>query len=183
PSLDGSSPHYGQFAAYPPTCIDPAKTYTATLQTDAGNIVITLDAKAAPKTVNNFVFLAGYHFYDNTTFHRVVTGFVDQGGDPTATGSGGPGYSFADELPKQVSDYKSGSVAMANSGPNTNGSQFFILVSDSAGQNLGKTAYSLFGAVTSGMDVALKINTDGSSASAGTPAVVHKVLKVTIAAA
>src|ERR1700761_7520500 len=120
PNLNGSSPHYTKFTAAPPTCIDPSKTYTATMVTDAGTITIMLDPAEAPKTVNNFVFLAGYHFFDGTAFHRVIPGFVDQGGDPTGTGSGGPGYTFADELPKSASQYVAGALAMANSGANTN---------------------------------------------------------------
>ena len=181
PAADGSSPHFTKFSAPPPNCIDATKTYTATMQTDAGTIVIKLDPVAAPKTVNNFVFLAGYHFFEGTAFHRVVQNFVDQGGDPTGTGSGGPGYSFADELPK-AGAYKAGSLAMANSGANTNGSQFFIVASDAGGAQL-QPNYSLFGQVTSGMDVVTKINNDGSPASdsAGVPKVVHKITQVTIA--
>jgi cyclophilin family peptidyl-prolyl cis-trans isomerase len=184
PKPDGSSPHYTKFTAAPPNCIDATKTYTATIQTDVGNIVVKLDQKKAPKTANNFVFLADYHFFDGIVFHRVLPGFVDQGGDPQGTGSGGPGYSFADELP-QPADYKAGSLAMANSGANTNGSQFFILVSDAAGQQLvqavgGKANYSLFGQVTSGMDVVTKINNDGA-ADPSPPKVLHRMVKVTIA--
>jgi cyclophilin family peptidyl-prolyl cis-trans isomerase len=180
PAADGSSPHYTKFSAAPPTCIDATKTYTATMQTDAGNIVIKLDATAAPKTVNNFVFLSGYHFFDGTAFHRVVVNFVDQGGDPTGTGSGGPGYSFADELPK-AGAYKAGTLAMANSGANTNGSQFFIVASDAGGTQL-QPNYSLFGQVTGGMDIVTKINNDGTTDSGGARKVVHKIVKVTIAA-
>jgi cyclophilin family peptidyl-prolyl cis-trans isomerase len=141
------------FTAPPPMTIDTSKKYTATIDTSCGKIVIDLDAKGAPKTVNNFVFLANKHFYDGLTWHRVVKDFVIQGGDPQGNGSGGPGYTFEDELPKD--GYKLGSVAMANSGPNTNGSQFFIVT----GQN-GTTLpnnYSRFGMVTSGLDVAQKI--------------------------
>src|SRR5919197_3924861 len=105
--------------------VDANKKYTATIDTSCGKITIELDPKAAPKTVNNFVFLANQKFFDGLTFHRVVKDFVIQGGDPQGTGSGGPGYEFADELPKD--GYKLGSLAMANSGPNTNGSQFFIV--------------------------------------------------------
>ncbi len=177
PQADGSSPHYTKFAAAPPTCIDPAKTYTATLQTDAGTIAIKLDPVAAPKTVNNFVFLAGYHFFDGTVFHRVIPTFVDQGGDPAGSGTGGPGYQFADELPK-AGAYKAGSFAMANSGPNTNGSQFFIVASDAGGAQL-QPNYTLYGQVTTGMDVVTKINNDGTQA--GTPKVLHKIVKATIA--
>ncbi|MGH9123229.1 MAG: peptidylprolyl isomerase [Acidimicrobiales bacterium] len=178
PALDGSSPHYTKFTAAPPTCIDASKTYTATMVTDAGTITIMLDAKDAPKTVNNFVFLAGYHFFDGTAFHRVIQGFVDQGGDPEGTGSGGPGYTFGDELPKSASQYVAGSVAMANSGANTNGSQFFIVVG-SGGSQL-QPNYSLFGQVSAGMDVVTTINNDGSSS--GTPTKVHKITSVSITA-
>jgi cyclophilin family peptidyl-prolyl cis-trans isomerase len=112
----------------PAMTIDTSKTYTATVTTDVGPFTITLDPAQAPKTVNNFVFLARQHFYDCIIFHRVIPSFVDQTGDPTGTGEGGPGYQFADELPKKASpQYPLGSVAMANSGPNTNGSQFFVV--------------------------------------------------------
>lgn len=131
-------------------------SYTATLATSEGDITIALDPKAAPKTVNNFVFLSKQGFYDGVTFHRVIPGFVIQGGDPDGNGTGGPGYTFEDELPK-AGAYKLGSVAMANSGPNTNGSQFFIITGDQ-GVAL-PPSYSLFGQVTSGQDVAEKIST------------------------
>jgi cyclophilin family peptidyl-prolyl cis-trans isomerase len=187
PAADGSSPTTREFNDVPEQGIDPSKRYTATMDTSLGTLVIALDPIAAPKTVNNFVFLAGYHFYDGTVFHRVIQGFMDQGGDPEGTGSGGPGYSFADELPKPT-DYKAGSVAMANSGPDTNGSQFFILVSDQAGKDLvsavgGKASYSLFGTVKTGLDIVQKINNDGGAAtdSNGTPKVVHKVVTATVA--
>jgi len=157
-------------------CINTSASYTAVVKTDVGTFDIALDAKAAPKTVNNFVFLARYHFYDGVIFHRVMPGFVVQGGDPTGTGTGGPGYTFADELPKAGS-YKLGSVAMANIGkPNTNGSQFFIVVG-TQGEQL-PPSYSLFGQVTSGMSVVQKIASDGSAS--GTPKVVHKMISVTI---
>ena len=107
--------------------IDPAKRYTATIDTSLGEIVIALDALKAPKTVNNFVFLAAHHYYDGVIFHRIINGFMCQGGDPTGTGRGGPGYKFDDELP-EAGEYQIGSVAMANAGPNTNGSQFFLIV-------------------------------------------------------
>jgi cyclophilin family peptidyl-prolyl cis-trans isomerase len=156
----------------PPMIIDPTKTYTATVTTDIGSFTIALDASAAPKTVNNFVFLAENHFYDCIIFHRVIPGFMDQTGDPTGSGSGGPGYKFADEnIPKN--GYSSGEVAMANSGANTNGSQFFILVAP-----YQTDSYSLFGQVTSGMSVVQKINSDGTSA--GTPKVTHRMVSVVI---
>ncbi|HUY86134.1 MAG TPA: peptidylprolyl isomerase, partial [Acidimicrobiales bacterium] len=111
----------------PPMTINTSETYTATVKTDAGSFTIALDAKAAPVTVNNFLFLASSQFYNCVSFHRVIPGFMDQTGDPTGTGSGGPGYKFADEnIPKSLS-YTTGEVAMANSGANTNGSQFFVL--------------------------------------------------------
>jgi cyclophilin family peptidyl-prolyl cis-trans isomerase len=165
------------YPSAPPQTIDPSKTYTATVTTDVGPFTIKLDPAQAPKTVNNFVFLARQHFYDCIIFHRVIPSFVDQTGDPTGTGEGGPGYQFADELPKKASpQYPLGSVAMANSGPNTNGSQFFI-VAGSQGETLAPS-YSLFGQVTSGMDVIDKINADG--ASSGTPTVTHRMVSVTI---
>ena len=160
-------------------CIDSKKTYTATLETDAGYIEIALDAKKAPKTVNNFVVLSRYHFYDGLTFHRVITNFMAQGGDPEGNGTGGPGYSFEDELPKK-GDYEIGSVAMANSGPDTNGSQFFI-VTGQAGVSLPPD-YSLFGKVTDGQDVLQRIAEDGSNGE-GAPKVEHTIEKVTKAAA
>ena len=175
PAADGSSPQTRTFDGEPKMCIDANKTYTATMETDVGTIKIALDPKRAPKTVNNFVVLARYHFFDGLTFHRVIPGFVDQGGDPQGTGQGGPGYQFADELPKQ-GDYKLGSLAMANSGPNTNGSQFFIITGDQ-GVSLPPN-YSLFGQVTEGLDVAKKIEADGDNS--GTPKVIHKTVKVTI---
>jgi len=147
------NPNRPKFTAPPPMTIDTNKTYTATIDTSCGKIVVALDAKGAPKTVNNFVFLADKHFYDGLTWHRVVKDFVIQGGDPQGNGSGGPGYTFEDELPKD--GYKLGSLAMANSGPNTNGSQFFIVTGQS-GTSL-PNSYSRFGMVTSGLDVAQKI--------------------------
>ncbi len=131
-------------------CIDPAKTYTATLDTSLGSITIALDAASAPKTVNNFVVLARYRYYEGIIFHRIINGFMCQGGDPTGTGRGGPGYRFEDELPAPGA-YQIGSVAMANAGPNTNGSQFFM-VSGASGVGL-PPQYSLFGQITEGLDV------------------------------
>ena len=165
PNADGTSPKTQTFSGPPKMCIDTNKTYTAEMKTTKGSMTITLDAKKAPKTVNNFVFLARYHFYDGVSFHRIIPGFVVQGGDPQGNGSGGPGYKFADELPK-AGEYKVGSLAMANSGPNTNGSQFFIIVGDQGVQLPPK--YSLFGMVTSGIDVAKALEADGSE-GAGTP--------------
>lgn len=167
----------------PAMSIDTAGTYTATVETTAGTFDIKLDAKTAPATVNNFVFLADQGFYNCNTFHRVIPGFMDQTGDPTGTGTGGPGYEFANE--NVPSKYASGDVAMANSGgTDTNGSQFFIVV-PGGGKTLdsdlaGGDKYSLFGTVTSGMDVVEKINKLGGSTSTGKPKVVERILKVTI---
>ena len=150
PSFDGSAPKSQKFPAAPEMGIDPNKRYTATMSTSMGELVIALDALKAPKTVNNFVFLALNHYYDGVIFHRIIKGFVCQGGDPTGTGTGGPGYRFEDELPK-AGQYEIGSLAMANAGPNTNGSQFF-LISGSDGVRL-PPLYSLFGKVVKGLDV------------------------------
>lgn len=137
----------------PPMSIDPGKEYLATIKTNLGDIVVQLFPKDAPITVNNFVFLARQGFYDGVKFHRVVKGFVIQGGDPTGTGAGGPGYKFADE--KVTRDYIAGTLAMANAGPNTNGSQFFITLADLSG-SLPKN-YTIFGLVIGGFDIVQKI--------------------------
>ena len=139
--------------------IDPAKRYTAQMVTSKGTLTIALDPLGAPATVNNFVFLARYHYYDGVIFHRIIPGFVLQGGDPTGTGTGGPGYKFEDELPAP-GRYQVGSLAMANAGPHTNGSQFFI-ISGSDGVRL-PPQYALFGAVVSGVDVVTKIDALGT---------------------
>jgi cyclophilin family peptidyl-prolyl cis-trans isomerase len=166
-------------------CIDPAKSYTATIDTTAGNVTVKLRAAQNPVSVNNFVFLSLYHFYDGTAFHRVCTGFVDQGGDPTGTGSGGPGYSFDGGKPKSASVYTAGALAMANSGsPSSDGSQFFFVVGN-GGSQLSPN-YSYFGQVTSKSSLAVlnKINAGGTSPSATNgscpPKVVYKINKVTI---
>jgi peptidylprolyl isomerase len=150
PAADGSSEKLQTFDGPPPMCIDPSKRYTAEVTTSLGSLTIALDAAAAPNTVNNFVFLARYHYYDGIIFHRIIQGFMCQGGDPTGTGRGGPGYRFDDELPAP-GRYEVGSVAMANAGPNTNGSQFFI-VSGQSGVRL-PPQYSLFGKLVKGLDV------------------------------
>ena len=176
PNLNGTSPRYTKFSSAPPFCINGAKTYTASVQTDIGTFTVELLPKYAPVTVNNFVFLAGYHYFDGIVFQRVIPGFMNQGGDPTATGEGGPGYQFKDELPSSASAYGTGSLAMANAGPNTNGSQFFVVVPGGGSQL--SPSYSVFGQVTSGMNIVEKINSDGTSA--GTPNVYHKIVKVTV---
>ena len=136
-----------QYPKQPELSIDLSKSYTAVLDTNHGPITIALNPDRAPQTVNNFVFLANEGFYDGVIFHRVIPGFVIQGGDPTGTGTGGPGYKFRDELDKPGT-YSRGTVAMANAGPNTNGCQFFIVL-DSPGL---PHAYTIFGEVTEGMD-------------------------------
>jgi peptidyl-prolyl cis-trans isomerase B (cyclophilin B) len=130
--------------------IDSAKTFVATFDTSRGQIVCELFAKDAPKTVNNFVFLAREGFYDGTVFHRVIADFMIQGGDPTGTGRGGPGYKFEDEVRDNPNKHARGSLSMANAGPDTNGSQFFITHVETAWLN-GK--HTVFGKVTSGQDV------------------------------
>ncbi|HEV2013228.1 MAG TPA: peptidylprolyl isomerase [Candidatus Dormibacteraeota bacterium] len=141
------------YSAPPPMTINTAHHYLVTINTNKGTITLRLDPKLAPITVNNFVFLARDHFYDGLKFHRVVAGFVIQGGDPLGTGGGGPGYKFNDE--PVLGEYTAGAVAMANSGANTNGSQFFICTVDDT-KALTKS-YNLFGYVQTGMDVVLKI--------------------------
>lgn len=140
-------------ATPPPMTIDTDALYRVTIATDKGDIVLELDPQLAPATVNNFVSLARDGFYDGLTFHRVVPGFVIQGGDPEGTGRGGPGYRFDDEPVK--GDYHLGAVAMANAGPDTNGSQFFICIENLKGR-LDKN-YNYFGKVTDGMETALGI--------------------------
>ena len=164
PAADGSSPKRQKFDAPPPMCIDPAKTYTAEMVTSKGTMRIALDPIAAPKTVNNFVVLARYHYFDGIVFHRVIPGFVLQGGDPEGSGRGGPGYRFDDELPKP-GRYELGSLAMANAGPNTNGSQFFV-ISGPDGMSL-PPQYSLFGKVVSGLDTVRAVDALGTRG--GTP--------------
>ena len=150
PAADGSSPQQRKFKSAPPMCIDPAKTYIATMKTSMGDLTIALYPDIAPKTVNNFVVLARYHYYDGLVFHRIINGFMCQGGCPEGSGRGGPGYRFEDELPAPQ-QYEIGSLAMANAGPNTNGSQFFI-VSGPSGVGL-PPHYSLFGKVVGGLEI------------------------------
>lgn len=138
----------------PEMVIDPKKKYTATLETSKGNILIELYPEYAPKTVNNFVFLAREGYYDGITFHRVISNFMIQGGDPTGTGRGGPGYTFQDEFNGNPLKHEKGVLSMANSGPGTNGSQFFITHSPQPHLD-GK--HTVFGKVTSGQDVVNKI--------------------------
>ncbi len=153
PAEDGSSEQVLEFPAPPPTCIDPSATYTATFDTNLGTITAELDASKAPATVNNFVYLARYHYYDGTAFHRIIDDFMIQGGDPTGEppGTGGPGYTIDEEVP-EPGEYQIGSLAMAKrSAPGTTGAQFFIVTGPN-GVSL-PNQYSLFGQVTEGLDV------------------------------
>ncbi|WP_363325660.1 peptidylprolyl isomerase [Thermogemmatispora sp.] len=141
-----------RYSAPPAMQIDPHKTYYATISTTKGDIRLQLFASEAPLTVNNFVALARDGFYDGLTFHRVVPGFVIQGGDPLGNGMGGPGYMFQDEPVRRP--YKAGTLAMANAGPNTNGSQFFICLED---QPRLPPNYTIFGETVAGLDVVRRI--------------------------
>ena len=143
-----------QWSKAPEMVIDSKKKYTATISTDKGDMVIELFADKTPKTVNNFVFLAREGFYDGTIFHRVIADFMVQGGDPTGTGRGGPGYRFADEFHPSLKHTKPGILSMANAGPGTNGSQFFITHIATPWLD-GK--HAVFGQITSGMDVLMSI--------------------------
>ncbi len=143
-----------QWSSPPVMSIDPQKKYSATFHTDKGDIVIELYAEKVPKTVNNFVFLALQGFYNNTIFHRVIADFMAQGGDPTGTGTGGPGYHFQDEFHPSLRHDKPGVLSMANAGPNTNGSQFFITHVPTPWLD---NKHSVFGQVTDGIDVILSI--------------------------
>jgi cyclophilin family peptidyl-prolyl cis-trans isomerase len=158
--------------------IDPNKTYTAVLKTTEGDITIQFNARQTPLTVHNFVTLARKDFYDNTIFHRVIKGFMIQGGDPTGTGRGGPGYRFVDE--PFEGEYTKGTVAMANAGPDTNGSQFFIMHGD---VDLPKN-YTIFGAVTEGIEVVDKIAsapvTGSESGENSKPVTPAKILDVIV---
>ena len=176
PDPSGASPRTTSFDGPPPMIIDAEKRYTAEMVTTKGTLTIALDPLSAPVTVNNFVFLARWHYFDGIVFHRVIPGFVLQGGDPTGTGTGGPGYKFADELPKP-GRYELGSLAMANAGPDTNGSQFFV-ISGPNGIAL-PPKYSLFGKVVAGLDVVAAIDAIGTSSGSPTERVVIESLTVT----
>lgn len=143
-----------QYSNAPEMQIDTSKSFTATFKTDVGDITVALHADRAPNTVNNFVFLARDGYYDNVIFHRVIPNFMAQGGDPTGTGRGGPGYSFEDEFHTELRHDGAGILSMANAGPNTNGSQFFITYG--ATPHLDDR-HSVFGKVEEGVDVLLSI--------------------------
>ena len=154
PPKELSSMSQMQWSNPPEMTIDSTKSYSATLQTENGDIILQLFATESPFTVNNFVFLARQGYYDGVTFHRVIAGFMAQGGDPTGTGAGGPGYNFDDEVDNDLSFDRQGLLAMANAGPGTNGSQFFITYAPTP-HLTGK--HTIFGEVIQGMDVALAI--------------------------
>ncbi len=148
---DSSTAGYAQYPGVPEMVIDTTKAYYAEIETNRGTIVVQLYADVAPVTVNNFACLASNDYYDGVIFHRIIRDFMIQTGDPTGTGRGGPGYTFNDELPGEELNYTEGSLAMANSGPNTNGSQFFISTANNA--NTLQKNYTIFGQVVEGQDV------------------------------
>ena len=158
PPADGSAPKTQRFDGPPPMCIDLSKRYSAEMVTSKGTMVFSLDAVSAPRTVNNFVFLARYHYFDGIVFHRIIPGFVLQGGDPQGNGTGGPWLPLRGRA-AQARRYELGSLAMANAGPNTNGSQFFV-ISGPDGMRL-PPLYSLFGQVVSGREVVAAIDAVG----------------------
>jgi cyclophilin family peptidyl-prolyl cis-trans isomerase len=164
-----------QYSSPPAMQIDPSKTYSANIKTDVGDIKIALFADKAPKTVNNFVFLAKEGFYDNVIFHRVISNFMAQGGDPTGTGRGGPGYRFEDEFHPDLRHDKPGILSMANAGPNTNGSQFFITHVPTPHLD---DRHSVFGEVVEGMDVLLSIP-DRDPMNVNAPAVKIDTIEIT----
>ena len=163
-----------QWNTQPEMKIDPKKKYKARMETEKGTMVIELFADKAPKTVNNFVFLANEGFYDGLVFHRVINDFMAQGGDPTGTGSGGPGYRFADEFDPSLKHDKPGRLSMANAGPNTNGSQFFITHVPTPWLD---NKHSIFGQVVEGMDVLMSIPARDPSRPSSSAV---KILHVTI---
>lgn len=182
PPIDGAAERVQVFAGPPPMCIDPAASYTATFDTSLGSFTAELDASAAPNTVNNFVVLSRYHYYDGVPFHRVVPNFVIQAGDGDGEpwGNNDLGYEFGDELPESSAAYADYSLAMANAGPDTNGSQFFVVL-PGGGQQL-QPLYSFFGQVTEGQDIVDAIGALGSAGSAdGRPveAVVINTITIT----
>ena len=167
-----------EFSEAPPMCLEDGAVYTASVITSAGTITIDLDQTIAPTTVNSFVFLARNNYFDDTVCHRIIQEFVVQCGDPTATGTGGPGYSFPDELP-QAGQYEVGSIAMANSGPDTNGSQFFI-ITGANGASL-PPLYSLFGQIPENdLGVVSQMNAQGSLDPSGIPSTELRIQSVEI---
>ena len=177
PPAEGTAERTTQFDTVPPFCIDPDGSITAVIETNRGSFTIELFPNRAPITVNSFVFLARNRFYEGVSFHRIIPGFVIQGGDAVGdpVGTGGPGYTFVDELPDE-GEYVIGSVAMANAGPNTNGSQFFVVTGEN-GVALPPN-WAIFGLVTEGMDVVMDIEATGTDSGAPTEETI--MLSVTI---
>ncbi len=182
PPAGGAAKRVIAFTKAPPMCISPTAVFNATVKSTAGTFVIHLDAAASPLAVNNFVFLARYHFFNGIVFHRVIPGFVVQGGDPTGTGAGGPGYSFTGNLPPASCSakgdcYPTWTVAMANSGTtSSDGSQFFIVL-PGGGTQLSRN-YTVIGTVTSGRTAVEKIAAGGSAS--GTPKILYRMTQVTV---
>ena len=164
-----------KYSSPPQLSIDPTKSYAATLKTDVGDIVLALEAEKVPNTVNNFVFLAREGFYDGVIFHRVISNFMTQGGDPTGTGSGGPGYKFEDEFHPDLRHDGPGTLSMANAGPNSNGSQFFI--THTATPHLDDK-HSVFGKVSEGLDT-LRSSTDRDPSNPAAPSVTIRSIEIT----
>lgn len=181
PAVDGSETRVASFENAPPMCIDATRSYSAVVMTNKGAFTIVLDPIKAPIAVNSFVTLARYRFFDGISCHRAILDFVVQCGDPTGTGSGGPGYQFADELPSE-GEYKIGSIAMANAGANTNGSQFFV-ITGTQGASLPPN-YTLFGQVTEGLDSTVPALNNASNpdpaANGVPPAELLQIISVTI---
>jgi cyclophilin family peptidyl-prolyl cis-trans isomerase len=174
PAADGSAERRTTFDGPPPMCIDVDTSYQAEIVTNHGTMTAFLYPQRAPRTVNNFVVLARYHYFDGLTFHRIIRDFVIQGGCPEGSGRGNPGYRFEDELP-EPGKYEVGSLAMANAGPNTNGSQFFV-ISGGHGMQL-PPQYSLFGKLIDGFDVleAIQSVPTGSGDRPKDPVVIESV--------
>ncbi len=181
PADDGSAERTTSFENPPPSCIDPAKAYTAEMVTSEGTIMIELSPDLAPDTVNNFVVLSRYHYYDGVAFHRVISDFMIQTGDAVGPqpGTGGPGYAIADENPDPTYVYQPGDLAMANSGPDTGGSQFFI-VTKADGVDWLQGGHALFGTVTDGLDIVSAIEALDSGDGLGTPSTVATIESITI---
>jgi cyclophilin family peptidyl-prolyl cis-trans isomerase len=183
PAADGSAERTTSFEQAPPTCIDPDKTYTATVVTNKGDVVIELDSANAPIAVNNFVVLSRYHFYDNVPFHRIVPGFVNQAGDPVGPepGTGGPGYTIADEPPADpATAYAPGTVAMAKTAePDSGGSQFFFVINDTGGALAGNGTYTVFGTIVEGQEVSEAINALGNASEEPTEIVAIESVTIT----
>ncbi|MDX2379452.1 MAG: peptidylprolyl isomerase [Acidimicrobiia bacterium] len=176
PPVEGTDTAQQTFDGPPPFCLEPGVQYDAIVETNMGEFTIALDQEQAPNTANNFVFLSRNLYYDDTTCHRIIPEFVVQCGDPTGTGTGGPGYTFADELPAE-GEYQIGSVAMANSGPDTNGSQFFVVTGDQ-GAAL-PPSWSLFGEVIDGFDTTV-LAMEAAGSSSGEPTEPVEIISVTI---